>query len=399
MDLQIKSKIISLIILFSLIMPIYAFAEPVGTLLLEKGIVKLRRDNKDKIIKVIGTKVEIFSKDSLQTGKDSLVKIVFTGKDDAIKLFSQTFFLVESISKEKTETRLNTGSARFVVTPGLKIRKKSRKRFRVRTANAIIGVKGTDFLLSTGAEETKLLTISGLVSIANVDQPLVEVNVGANQASRIQKASRPTAAANVPANVVKKITTVDSPKAWNEVKFGKIVSPSTDKSSNKKSKKKASTKKNQQTKSSKKSNSGNSTKNNGKEKAKTLTQQKVNKNEKVEQSGSEKGANKLEQQVNKEQPLTTSTQVPVKEPVNLPIDNIVNVSPITTEVMLDTVELETPAFEGDSISDIDIIPEIEVNVEPDDILDRDAIIQAVDDSVTQVKDAINTKSITIKVTH
>ena len=57
----------------------------------------------------------------------------------------------------------------------------------------LFGVKGTEFILATGAEETSLLTLSGSVVFASVSAPDVEVVVTENQVSQIRQDSKPTA--------------------------------------------------------------------------------------------------------------------------------------------------------------------------------------------------------------
>ncbi len=199
-------------------------ASDVGMLVLEKGILKLRRAGVDTIYRDIGQKIPLLNLDEVQTGKDSKATIRLTDKNDSVELLSQSFFKIDSVDKEESSLSMSIGKARFMVTKRSDSIRKGRKRFKVRTANAIVGVKGTEFILATGAEETNLLTISGSVLFASVSAPDVEVEVTQNQVSQIRQDAKPTAPVAVPPKLKDSIINADTPKVFKTVTFGAVVS-------------------------------------------------------------------------------------------------------------------------------------------------------------------------------
>lgn len=229
-----------------LVSPSFALAATaIGQLTLEEGSVKLRRAGQDQIIRTLGQKVEIFNGDELQTGAKSRAKLLLLIKKDVVDLYSNSFLNIDKIAGDTRSIRLPIGKAKFKVIPLRKARKVGQRRpFQVRTVNALIGVKGTEFVLSTGAEQTNLLTLDGAVSMANVATPEVEVEVGQNQASQITKTAAPTQPVQVSPQAVQSILTSESPQAWSAVKFGTpVVDQPTKKKSEKPTEKKGTGKK------------------------------------------------------------------------------------------------------------------------------------------------------------
>ncbi|MBU2643832.1 FecR domain-containing protein [bacterium] len=198
----------------------------VGTMTLHKGIVKLRRNLVDTIYQKTGEQIPVRNLDEIQTGKDSSVTIKLDAKDDELELYSQSFFKIDNVTPESSQLSMTIGKARFKIQKGLtslKPRKDRKKRFSVRTANAIVGVRGTEFVMAAGTEVTSVLTIEGIVEVASVAAPEIEVEVGENQASQIKLAATPTAPVTVPVEVRETILTTDTPNAFNNVQFGESV--------------------------------------------------------------------------------------------------------------------------------------------------------------------------------
>ena len=77
--------------------------------------------------------------------------------------------------------------------------------------------------MSTGLDVTNVLTGEGIVSMANISTPDVEVNVTENQVSRVKKNLSPTKLVTVPPEIQANILTVDSPEAFNQVQFGIVI--------------------------------------------------------------------------------------------------------------------------------------------------------------------------------
>jgi len=205
-------------------------ATAIGQLTLESGSIKIRRSGKDQIIRTVGQKIKIFNGDELQTGSKSQATLLLLIKKDIINLYSNSFLNIDKVAGDNRDIRLPIGKAKFKVRPlGRALRPGQRRPFQVRTVNALVGVKGTEFVLATGAEQTNLLTLDGAVALSNLATPEVEVEVGQNQASQITKSAAPTQPVQVSPQSVQSILTSESPKAWGAVKFGAPVVEAGDK--------------------------------------------------------------------------------------------------------------------------------------------------------------------------
>jgi len=199
------------------------FSAVTNTLVLEKGKVKIRRNNIDHVYRKVGEVIKLLNKDKIQTAADTFVKIHLPEKGDDIELFSHSFFQI-SISKTKGENiSMPIGKAFFKVKKRTLISKK--KRFKVKTANAIVGVKGTEFIILAGEGETNLLTLSGIVDMANTADPEVIVEVAENEVSQTRQNLRPTVPIIVPPQVRNQILNSDTGKSFNNIKFGPVVKP------------------------------------------------------------------------------------------------------------------------------------------------------------------------------
>ena len=186
-------------------------------LFLERGSVKLQSlDNITKIIREDFAKVSLKSGTRIHTGKDTSVKIKIRGKKEIIELSSSVFFQLGKISKKRSMVSLLTGKAKFKIRG----KKTKKKKFLVRTVTATIGVRGTDFVLTTTNAQTNLLTISGIVTLAPIDMPDVEIEVLVNEVSSVEADSTPTEPVIVTPEVMEEIVNSDSSDAFENVEFG-----------------------------------------------------------------------------------------------------------------------------------------------------------------------------------
>lgn len=201
-------------------------ADPVGTLSLEKGNLKLRRNHVDTIYKAPAANIPVQNHDELQTSRDTRAKLDLTAKSDRIELFSSTFFVISAVEPEKSEFKMPLGKARFKIAKSKRSGKS--RRFRLRTANALVGVKGTEFVVGVSGGDTNLLTLSGIVNMASLAAPEVQVEVQANQASKIQKNQAPTPPVVVSPEVQESIVESDSVEEFNAVEFGDAPDVGTD---------------------------------------------------------------------------------------------------------------------------------------------------------------------------
>lgn len=221
-----RTVIFSLIILY--LSAGVIFAEAVGKLTLEKGILKLRRNAVDTVYREQGTVVEVQNGDEIQTAANSLAKIRLSQNGDDIDIFSNSLFVVSNVDLETSDVSMPVGKSRFLIKPR-RIVKKNRKRFRLKTTNAVIGVKGTDFIVGVHDGNTSLLTLEGVVSLSSISEPEVEVEVKLNQASQIKQDQRPTVPIFVSPQAREAIISADTPAAFKSAVFGgEAVSARTD---------------------------------------------------------------------------------------------------------------------------------------------------------------------------
>ena len=211
--------------LFFLVLFIQPVAAEEAELELELGLVKIMRAGKALVFNEKGSKIPLLLKDEIQTGANSKAQIRLPGKDETIKLGSRSFFGLDNLTEDQTQVSLLTGKGQFKVTPRKSARKplkqkgKRRNRFKIRTVTAVVGVRGTEFVLGTSGSQTNLLTISGLVTIAPVEAPEIEVEVPENQASQVQQGLAPTPPIPVAAEIQEQIIKEDSPQVFNVVDY------------------------------------------------------------------------------------------------------------------------------------------------------------------------------------
>ncbi|MFL2750825.1 MAG: FecR domain-containing protein [bacterium] len=211
--------------LFFLILFIQPVVAEEAELELELGLVKIMRAGKALVFSEKGSKIPLLLNDEIQTGANSKAQIRLPAKDETIKLGSRSFFGLDNLTEDQTQVSLLTGKGQFKVTPRKSARKplrqkgKRRNRFKIRTVTAVVGVRGTEFVLGTSGSQTNLLTISGLVTIAPVEAPEIEVEVPENQASQVQQGLAPTPPIPVDAEIQEQIIQEDSPQVFNVVDY------------------------------------------------------------------------------------------------------------------------------------------------------------------------------------
>ena len=227
---------------------------------LHSGTVKLIRDGKSRIIQNAGETYTLLANDRLQTGKETQVTLYLKNKDNTIKLFSNSFFKLDNLAAEENSVALLTGKSNFSVKPlskasttedteskktdkeqdsknkltpklggklkgGLaqigksKLRRK-KKRFNVRTVSAILGVRGTEFVVAASGDSTNLLALSGEVTLASPEVPDYEIPVLANEVSHVREGSGPSEPVKVSPEERDKITKSEGTNSFQEVQFG-----------------------------------------------------------------------------------------------------------------------------------------------------------------------------------
>ncbi len=187
-----------------------AFAEnqatPIAEMASSMGKVWVLRDG-DRIACVKGMK--LFGSDQIVTGSNSVAKILFADGSNFVVL-QEGSVEVEAYWTEAhgTKTTINSmfnivrGKARFFFKP-----REGGHEGYVKTANAIMGVRGTTFYVDTGSSntsaapekrKTELIVLTGVVSVQNPKKPEAEVFVKANETTVVAgETTQPTPPAPV----------------------------------------------------------------------------------------------------------------------------------------------------------------------------------------------------------
>ena len=158
---------------------------PVGELEVEQGRVKIRHLTDERVFEEVGLRIPVFVGDALHTSGDTRVKIRFRDEDEIITLYSNTHFKIAVHNPRRSGFFLNIGKAFFGVL-------RRRNPFEVKTAQATIGIKGTEFVVGTDGQKSFLLTVTGVVAMRSVAFPGREVVVTQDQASSVE-ANQPPA--------------------------------------------------------------------------------------------------------------------------------------------------------------------------------------------------------------
>jgi hypothetical protein len=136
-----------------------------GNLILIEGTGILYRDNKPRPIPK--TKITIKDKDLIQTKKNGKIKILLFGGDEIFLAPSSEIKFEEKVKLVGLAKKINRSlnlSGRLLA----KIKKNLSRETKIRTVNAMIGVKGTDFIVEYVNEDTRVGTIEGTVTMTSV---------------------------------------------------------------------------------------------------------------------------------------------------------------------------------------------------------------------------------------
>ncbi len=152
-------------ILFVLFITISLNAKEVGEVLFVKGVVKIKQNEKQ----IQAAKGQRFINRSLiETGNNALAVISLVD-GSKIKLNKNSKIVISVSSKSPTKVGIFKGSSFFNV---LKSKISSKDKFIVKTKNASIGVRGTEFFVSYGKDNAKdawMCVNEGRVSVTPKD--------------------------------------------------------------------------------------------------------------------------------------------------------------------------------------------------------------------------------------
>ena len=136
-----------------------------GNLILIEGSGVLYRDNKPRPIPK--TKIIIKDKDLIQTKKNGKIKILLFGGDEIFLAPNSEIKFEEKVKLVGLAKKINRSfnlSGRLLA----KIKNNLSRETNIRTVNAIVGVKGTDFIVEYVNENTRVGTIEGTVTMTSL---------------------------------------------------------------------------------------------------------------------------------------------------------------------------------------------------------------------------------------
>ena len=226
-----------------------------NSLELHSGTVKIIRSGKSQILQKAGKTYSLSANDRLQTGENTQVTLYLNDRDNMVKLFSHSFFKLDDISEQENNVALFTGKANFSVKPlpgssgagelkdklggdlkgslaklGKSKLSRKKKRFKVRTVSAVIGVRGTKFVLATGSfslNRADLLVLpekepgtKSEATLANTKISEYEEKVGPGEVSRVVEDRGPTVSVTISPEEIARIAEADGPDSFQGVEFG-----------------------------------------------------------------------------------------------------------------------------------------------------------------------------------
>ena len=95
-----------------------------------------------------------------------------------------------------------------------------KKRFKVRTVSAVVGVRGTEFVVAATEDSTNVLTVTGEVTLASAELPGFEVVLTKSSISRVSEGSAPSRPVVVPPSEQQQIVESGNVDGFEEVEFG-----------------------------------------------------------------------------------------------------------------------------------------------------------------------------------
>lgn len=191
-----------LLLLFTLIT--FSFAS-IGKVSAVVGDAKIQRNSKTLVIKT-GLKIE--KKDIIHTSKNSKVQLIFSdntiitvGKNSALNI-KEYLYDLKNPKNSKTDFHFFKGAFKTITG---KIGKINKKRFKLRTKTASIGIRGTIIL---GNQDVIACTHGGIT----VEGSGISVDVDANELTVIQDNQAPSEAKEMTLNDVKSLESQIEPE-------------------------------------------------------------------------------------------------------------------------------------------------------------------------------------------
>ena len=206
-------RFLALILLLPLawcLVSVTAWAESVGVLNVEKGVVKLRRGAQERFIQDKDGLVPVEVGDALHSGSGARGFVYFERENQKVAVYPGSMIQVKAHTEKTASFFMPLGKVLFSVLNKLR----PEQRFEVTTPTATIGVKGTEFMVGTdGVSKTFLLTLSGEVSLVNPEFPNMETLVPKDQATVSHRSAPPAPPVVVPPETRNAVIKEDSVKS------------------------------------------------------------------------------------------------------------------------------------------------------------------------------------------
>ncbi len=159
--------------------------------------------------------VKLILGERIQTGQSTRAEVILRGGEEIIQLRAGSLFTVNEVNEVETKLAIPIGKAAFRVDPERRLK----RRFEVRTVTAVIGVRGTDFVMGVGDGQTSMLTLSGTVEMSSSEISVIQVQVNEGQASKIEVGKAPTPPISIPLELQSFITSSDSAESFQLIDF------------------------------------------------------------------------------------------------------------------------------------------------------------------------------------
>ena len=95
-----------------------------------------------------------------------------------------------------------------------------KKRFKVRTVSAVVGGRGTEFVVAATEDSTNVLTVTGEVTLASAELPEYEITLPKSSVSKVSEGRTPSQPVSVPILEQQQIVDSASIEGFQEVEFG-----------------------------------------------------------------------------------------------------------------------------------------------------------------------------------
>ncbi|MDH4226596.1 MAG: FecR domain-containing protein [Deltaproteobacteria bacterium] len=195
--------VVALVAVVCVAVSVYAATKKVtaGAVVSWSGIVLIERKGGERV--QVKRQEMVFVGDTVVTSSSSKAKLLM--KDDTILSLAENStitmkgYAVEPAKKERVSViSMSRGTMRSIVS---RFFGSKDSNFRIETATAVAGIKGTDFIVKDTGEETRILGIEGKVAVKS-SNPAVsgEVVIEPGYMTGVKAGAAPTRPIEIPAN-------------------------------------------------------------------------------------------------------------------------------------------------------------------------------------------------------